>query len=131
MHRVLPLIEFDSVRYSVPADCLGQLVEVRKPVDSNEISIRWAGRLMITHRVPTDGRTEVWDPAHRAQAEASALASTRRRHLHVVRDHDPEPPAPVGPVGRIELPGGDFDVATPDLAARYDHEALAVEGGEF
>ncbi len=27
VHRVLPLIECDGVRYSVPADCLGQLVE--------------------------------------------------------------------------------------------------------
>ena len=141
VHRALPFIEFDSVRYSVPADCLGQLVEVRKPVDSNEISIRWADRQIVPHRVPTDGRTEVWDPMHRAQAEASALASTGRRHLHVVRDHDPEPAPTAGPVGRIELPGGDFDVATPDLAARYDHrdltvnalaaDALAVEGGEF
>jgi hypothetical protein len=49
----------------------------------------------------------------------------------VVRDHEPEPVGPVGPVGRIELPGGDFDVAAPDLAARYDHRDLAFEGGEF
>ena len=31
----------------------------------------------------------------------------------------PAAPTPA-PVGRIELPGGDFDVAAPDLAARYD-----------
>jgi transposase len=118
VHRALPFIEWERVRYSVPPDCLGQLVEVRKPVDSNTLSIRWAGRVVATHHVAIDGCSEVWDPAHRTVAEASALASTQRRHLHIVRDI--EPPAP-SPVGRIDLPGGDFDVAAPDLAARYDH----------
>jgi hypothetical protein len=43
------------------------------------------------------------------------LASTRRRHLHVVGN------AAAAPVsGRLVLPGGDFDVATPDLAS-YEH----------
>lgn len=132
VHRALPFIEWDRVRYSVPPDCLGQLVEVRKPVDSNEISVRWAGQLVATHWIAVDGRVEVWDPAHRATAEASALASNKRRHLHVVRNNEPETAAQVG---RIELPGGDFDVAAPDLAVRYDHADLAVEiaveGGEF
>jgi len=118
VHRALPFIEWERVRYSVPPDCLGQLVEVRKPVDSNTLSIRWAGRVVATHHVAADGRSDVWDPAHRTVAEASALASNQRRHLHLVRDV--EPPAP-SPVGRIDLPGGDFDVAAPDLTARYDH----------
>ena len=117
VHRALPFIEWERVRYSVPPDCLGQLVEVRKPVDSNDISVRWAGRVMATHRVATDGRVEVWDPAHRAHAEASALASNRRRHLHVVGAEDM--PATTR-VGRLELPGGDFDIAAPDLSARYE-----------
>ena len=118
VHRALPFIEWERVRYSVPPDCLGQLVEVRQRVDSNELTVRCAGRLVATHRIVTDGRVEVWDPAHRATAEASALASTqRRRDLHIVRQG--EPPA-LASVGRISLPGGDFEVATPDLATRYD-----------
>jgi transposase len=114
VHRVLPFIEWDRVRYSVPADCLGQLVEVRRAVDADQLTVRWAGRLVATHRLAADGVVEVWDPGHRAAAESAALASTRRRHLHVVGD--PSPPAPA--VGRLELPGGDFDVAAPDLS-RY------------
>lgn len=117
VHRALPFIEWERVRYSVPPDCLGQLVEVRQPVDSNELTVRCAGRLVATHRIVTDGRVEVWDPAHRAAAEASALASNQHRHLHIVREAEPSPPEQVG---RISLPGGDFDVATPDLATRYD-----------
>jgi transposase len=116
VHRALPFIEWERVRYSVPPWCLGQLVEVRCPVDSNELSVRCAGRLVATHRIATDGRVEVWDPTHRATAEAAALTSNQRRHLHVVRDAQASTP-----IGRIDLPGGDFDVAAPDLAARYDH----------
>ena len=121
VHRALPFIEWERVRYSVPPDCLGQLVEVRQPVDSNELTVRSAGRVVATHRIVDDGRVEVWDPEHRATAEASALASNQRRHLHIVRAD--EPAAPV-PVGRIELPGGDFDVDAPDLVARYDRGDL-------
>jgi hypothetical protein len=51
------------------------------------------------------------------------LASNQRRHLHIVRDN--ESAEPTAPVGRIELPGGDFDVAAPDLVARYDRGELS------
>ncbi|MGD9706033.1 MAG: IS21 family transposase [Acidimicrobiia bacterium] len=119
VHRALPFIEWQRVRYSVPPACLGQLVEVRHAVDSDVLTVRAAGRLVATHRIVTDGRDEIWDPEHRRVAEAAALASTRPRHLHIVA------PPPTGTtaagVGRLELPGGDFDVAAPDLAARYDH----------
>jgi transposase len=128
VHRAFPFIEWDGVRYSVPTDCLGQLVEVRKPVDSNALSVRAGGRLVIVHQIATDGTTEVWDPAHRVAAELSALASTQRRHLQLVRE---PAPAPAAPVGRIDLPGGDFDVAAPDLAARYDSDDVRVEGGDL
>jgi hypothetical protein len=70
----------------------------------------------------------VWDPAHRVAAELSALASTQRRHLQLVRES--APPA-AAPVARIELPGGDFDVATPDLAARYDSSDRIVDSGDL
>ena len=128
MHQALPFIEWERIRYSVPTDCRGQLVEVRKPVDSNSLSVLSAGRVVVTHLIATDGRVEVWDPAHRAAAELSALASTQRRHLQLVRE--PAPPV-AAPVGRIELPGGDFDVATPDLAARYDSSDLTVDSGDL
>jgi hypothetical protein len=128
VHRALPFIEWERVRYSVPADCLGQLVEVRKPVDSNGLTVLSAGTVVAAHRIPTDGRHEVWDPAHRARAELSALASTQRRHLQLVRDNPP--PAPVS-LRRIELPGGDFDVATVDLAARYESSDLTIESSDL
>lgn len=128
VHQALPFIEWERVRYSVPTDCLGQLVEVRKPVGSNTLSVLCAGRVVVTHLIASDGTVEVWDPAHRAAAELSALASTQRRHLQLVRE--PAPPV-AGPVGRIELPGGDFDVAAPDLVARYDSSELTVESGHL
>lgn len=123
VHRALPLIEWDRVRYSVPANCLGQLVEVRQGVDSNQLTVRAGGRLVATHQIAVDGRTEIWDTGHRLAAETAALASTRPRHLHIVKPPDTTPTA-VGQVGRLDLPGGDFDVAVPDLVARYDHGDL-------
>ena len=128
VHQALPFIEWERVRYSVPTDCLGQLVEVRKPVDSNTLSVLSAGRQVATHLIATDGTVEVWDPAHRVAAELSALASTQRRHLQLVRE--PAPPT-AGLVGRIELPGGDFDVAAPDLAARYESTDLDIDSGDL
>jgi len=120
VHRVVPLIEWDRVRYSVPPDCLGQLVEVRRGVDADELTIRLTGRVVATHRVPTEDTVEVWNPLHRAAAEAAALSSTRpRRHLHVVTDA-----STAASKRRLELGGGDFDVAAPDLG-RYDQGDLA------
>jgi hypothetical protein len=115
VHQVLPFIEWNTVRYSVPADCLGQLVEVRHPVDSDQLTVAWAGRTVATHRIAIPGTGDVWDPTHRAQAEKAALNSTRRRRIHVVESG----PTVSAPAGRLVLPGGDFDVAAPDLA-RYN-----------
>ncbi len=106
VHRALPFIEWERVPYSVPADCLGQLVEVSKPVDSNAVE-RVVGRSCgPPHRIACDGPSEVWvgDPTHRVAAELSALVRTRRRHLQLIRENEPTPPAPDA---RIELPGGD------------------------
>jgi transposase len=116
VHRVLPLIEWGGSRYSVPNDCLGQLVEARQAVDADRLELRCAGRLVATHAVSDEPGGEVWDPAHRAAAESAALASTKRRHLHVVGK--PTPPAAAS--ARLVLPGGDFEVAAPDLG-RYEH----------
>ncbi len=113
VHRALPFIAWNGARYSVPSDCLGQLVEARVPVDSNELTVRWAGNVVARHRLVAAGGVDVWDPAHRATAEASALASTRSRHLRVVTSA--AEPAASPPAPRIELGGGDFDIAAPDL----------------
>jgi transposase len=111
VHRVLPFITWDGVRYSVPPDCLGQLVEARVPVDSNELTVSWAGTVVARHRLSSSG-ADVWDPTHRSAAETAALASNRSRHLRVVTATDGLLAAPAG---RIELGAGDFDVAAPDL----------------
>ena len=112
VHRALPFITWNSARYSVPPDCLGQLVEARVPVDGSELTVRWAGNVVARHRLVASSGTDVWDPTHRATAEASALASNRSRHLRVVTPTD-DPPAPR--MGRIDLGAGDYDIAAPDL----------------
>jgi transposase len=111
VHRALPFITWDRVRYSVPPACLGQSVEVRLPVDATELSVAWAGSVVASHRLAPAGVNEVWDPGHRVAAETAALASNQRRHLHVVA----APPATPSASGRIELGAGDYDIAAPDL----------------
>jgi transposase len=113
VHRALPFIVWADVRYSVPPACLGQTVEVRVAVDSTELVVCWAGRVLARHRLARPGVTEVWDPTHRVAAETAALASNRRRHLTVVTPAGPAEPAVAA--GRLELGAGDFDVAAPDL----------------
>lgn len=110
VHRALPLITWDGVRYSVPPSCLGQAVEARLGVDSSELVISWAGMVVARHQLAASGVSEVWDPTHRSAAETAALASNRRRHLHVVAT----PPGPAAPA-RLELGTGDYDIAVPDL----------------
>jgi len=110
VHRALPFISWNGVRYSVPPDCLGQLVEARVPVDSDKLTVRWAGNVVARHRLTTSGG-DVWDPTHRLAAETAALASNRNRHLRVV---EPANELTDVPVARIEL-GGDYDIAVPDL----------------
>ena len=120
VHRALPLITWDGVRYSVPPACLGQTVEARVTVDADELRVSWAGRTVACHRLARPGVVEVWDPTHRRDAEAAALATNRGRHLHVVA----APEASSLPAGRLELGGGDFEVAAVDLTV-YDGEAGA------
>ncbi len=117
VHRVLPLVEWDGARYSVPPDVLGQRVEVRLGVDATMLEIRWAGEVVGRHRLGSPG-DEVWDPIHRAAAEAAALGSHRpRRHLRVV-----EAEADVAP-DRLDV-AGDVDVDAPDLS---DYAVGAVD----
>ncbi|MDA8275009.1 MAG: IS21 family transposase [Actinomycetota bacterium] len=109
----LPLVEVDRVAYSVPPRLVGATVEVRLPVDAGIVEIRHAGEIVATHRLGVAGQGPVWDPAHRAAAEALALAP-HRRHLSVVSPS----PGPAGPVD-LDLGDGDYDVAAVDLR-RYD-----------
>jgi transposase len=115
VHNIVPFIAVDGVRYSVPPNVLGQLVEVRRPIDTKVFEVRWAGNVVARHTLSTSGASEVWAEDHRRASVAEALGRherRRQRHLHAVSDE------PVVEQGRLELGGGDFDVDEPDLA-RY------------
>ena len=113
VHNILPFISVEGSRYSVPTNVLGQKVEIRRPVDSPRFEVRWAGTIIATHTLVADSRVDVWNPAHRHQAETAALADTPARPvLRLITDTAEEEP------GRLEL-GDGFDVEPPDLAARY------------
>jgi transcriptional regulator with XRE-family HTH domain len=113
VHNILPFIAVDGVRYSVPPHVLGQMVEIRRPVDSTRFEVRWAGQLIATHTLVAGRHVEVWDPTHRHAAEAAAMADRSERPvLRLVTDPDG-----VG-AGRLEL-GEGFDVDEVDLAVRY------------
>jgi len=108
----LPLVEVDTVPYSVPPELVGTTVEVRLPVDQGIVEVRHRGEVIVTHRIAPAGSPAVWDPAHRAAAEAIALAPHRRHPVAV-----PEPLA--SPVVPLDLGPGDYDVEEVDLG-RYD-----------
>jgi hypothetical protein len=115
----VPLVEVDGAHYSVPPELAGQLVEVRLPVAAATLEIRSGGQLVARHPLAAAGQT-AWDPAHRAAVERLALGRRRpARHLRAVAD--PPPPC----TAELELGPGDYQVATPDLAVRYD-----LDGGE-
>ena len=124
VHNVVPLVAVDGVRYSVPPNMLGQLVEIRRRVDSEAFEVRWAGTVVARHRQAGGDITEVWAQDHRRAAVAEALSrhDRPRRHLRAVTDTAPAEAA------RLDLGAGDFDVEAPDLAGRYsvnDQEALS------
>lgn len=113
VHNILPFVSIDANRYSVPPAALGHKVEIRRRVDGSTVEIRLAGRLIATHTLNAGRRVDIWDPEHRAAAEAMALGwNTDRPNLRVVTDGD-TPAA----VERLDL-GGDYDVADIDLAER-------------
>ena len=124
VHNIVPFISVDGVRYSVPPNVVGQLVELRRAVDAETFEVRWAGTVVARHRI-TDQAREVWAEDHRRASVAEALGRhdrRRQRHLRAVAETDET-------TGRLELGPGDFDVDTPDLAVRYritgDEEAGA------
>jgi transposase len=121
VHTSFPFVVIDSVRYSVPSKLLGQLVEIRRPVDGDRFEIRWAGQSVATHPTITGGRdTVVWDPSHRVEAENAALSRAPQRHLRVIE-------VVAEPVQqRLDLVG-DVEVDPPDLAERYRFGAVDGE----
>jgi len=124
VHTAFPFVVIDGVRYSVPPRVLGQLVEIRRPVDVDRFEIRWAGQPIASHAIKRAARPDevVWDAEHRKAAEDEALNRAPRRHLRVVE------PAPEPIQQRLAL-SGDVDVDEPDLAARYAFGALDGEPG--
>ncbi|MEA2901506.1 MAG: hypothetical protein QOH36_1393 [Actinomycetota bacterium] len=69
--------------------------------------------MVARHHLAPAGSPPVWDPAHRASAEAAALGRARRTNLRLV----PEPVVtPAHPA--LSLPVGDWDIDAPDLG-RY------------
>jgi transposase len=123
VHRNIPWIEYQGVRYSVPADLVGQTVEIRRAVASNQFTVRWAGTIVADHQIAADGVSEVWDPVHRRQAEKAALVR-HRKHLTVVPDPIVDG---VAPTAEPELVlDGDYRVEPPDLD-RYGVETGASQ----
>jgi len=127
VHNAWPFVSIDANRYSVPPEALGHKVQIRRPIDTDIVQIRLAGRLIATHQLIAGRRVDVWDPAHKHAAETLALGwDPKSPDLRVVANQ-PEPE----PVERLEL-GGDYDVAPPDLGHRYqvdidgDHTAGEV-----
>lgn len=84
-------------------------------VGTDVLEIRWGARVVARHHLAPPGSPPVWDPAHRAAAEAEALGRARRANLRVV----PQPTAAAVPPAEVmALPAGDWEVDAPDLA-RY------------
>jgi transposase len=109
VHVAVPLIEWDAVRYSVPPECLGQRVGCRVEVDSGTLEISWGNAVVGTHTLVAAPHDDVWDPGHRASAEAAALGRTQAPLRLAGARLIPRPADPLA----------DYDVEVPDLAERY------------
>jgi hypothetical protein len=110
-----PLIEWDTVFYSVPPEAVGALVEVSRPVVEAVLEIRLAGQLVAVHQLAPPGSPPQWLPEHRAAGEAIALGR-HGRHLRVVNADNDLADASIMPIPSLELGDGDYDVTEPDLA---------------
>jgi len=106
-------VEWDGVAYSVPPEVVGSKVVCRVGVDTDVLEVSWGSTVVARHRLSPGATEPVWDPAHRAAAEAMALGR-HRPNLALVA-----PPDEPRSAGRLELGEGDYDVDAPDLEARY------------
>ena len=59
VHDVVPLGSVGGVRYPVPPNMLGQVVKVRRRVDSFSFEVRWAGTVVTRHRIAGGDVSEV------------------------------------------------------------------------
>jgi hypothetical protein len=92
VHNFVPFIALDGVRYSVPPNVLGQLVEIRRPVDHTTFEVRWAGTVVVArHTIATGDATEVWADEHRRASVAEALGRHDRRRHPSARRHRRDP----------------------------------------
>jgi hypothetical protein len=110
-------VEFDGTCYSVPPEHIRQVVEVRLPIGATTLEV-WAagGRIIARHQLAPAGSPPVWDPTHKQAAEQLAL----RRHQRPPRPLELVDPPPPPCLAELDLGPGDYQVATPDLQARYD-----------
>lgn len=115
VHPRLPLVEWDTVAYSVPPECVGTLVTCRVEVDSATLEILSGAVVVARHTLRHSATEAVWDPAHRQAAEAIALGRARPD----VRVVPPPVEQAVKSPERLSLGEGDYDVESPDLAVRY------------
>jgi transposase len=112
----VPLVEFDGVAYSVPVEVIRQVVEVRLPVGHSALEVvAVGGRVVARHQLAQPGSPPVWDPAHKAAAEQLATRRHQRPSHHLELVDPPPPPC----LAELEPGPGDYEVATPDLMARY------------
>lgn len=108
--QAIPLIELDGVFYSVPACLVGQIVEIRVPVDQGTLEVRHRSELIASHRVAPAGSEPVWDPEHRRQAEAAALARHGGPAITMAQMSEPVQQL------AVDFAGGDYEVAVPELS---------------
>lgn len=123
VHPRLALVEWGAVAYSVPPEWVGHAVSCRVEVDTDVLEITAGTTLLSRHRLQPGATEAVWDPAHRAAAEAIALGRARPS-LAVVAPTA----ARSGPGARLELGEGDYDVEALDLDARYGVCGCTGEG---
>jgi transposase len=125
VHPKLPFIEWASVSYSVPPECLGQKVTCRVEVGSPVLEVHSGSKVVARHSLCPGGSEPVWDPAHRRAAEAVALG---RSHpgLHLVATAPGKEEQ--ASQRRLELGDGDYDIEAPDLGDRYGACGCAGQG---
>lgn len=126
VHNVLPFIQVDAIRYSVPPAALNQIVEIRRAVDATHFDVLLGGRLIRSHEIATDRFVDVWHPEDLAAAEAIALGPSKpARHLTLVTDNTDNE--------ELQFGDGDYAVDSPNLDDRYPIQIVPLnvdDGGE-